>query len=268
MPAENFNKTFASCHKKGKKPVIGVSHLEFFGNPQMEPSGAQRILTKGVKSDVENLIAAPVDGVLFENWGKYTGDMMTQEVRNMMTAAILEVARDIKVPFGVHAIASDYKATFDIARDTRSNFVLINAFVDKPEVKPADIIAYMETLKLEKKVLLMTNVQSPRYLTVPAGKPIEVSVEQAIENGSGAIVVTSRVGEKPSLDNLLRAKKVAGDTPVLIGSGLNVDNAAQLFPYSDGAIVGTSLKYYNTTRSYVSRDKSEKFMRVIDSLRR
>jgi uncharacterized protein len=71
-------------------------------------------------------------------------------------------------------------------------------------------------------------------------RPLAESARLAIAAGADALLVTgTRTGEPPLVDDL-RAARTAG--PVYIGSGLDADNAAQLAPHCDGAVVGTSLK--------------------------
>jgi predicted TIM-barrel enzyme len=77
-------------------------------------------------------------------------------------------------------------------------------------------------------------------------RALSESARLAALHGADAVIVTGDAnGDAPKREQLREARKgieAAGiDTPVLIGSGLNHDNAAQLLAESDGAIVGTAL---------------------------
>jgi predicted TIM-barrel enzyme len=75
------------------------------------------------------------------------------------------------------------------------------------------------------------------------------------------------MGDSTPLKKILRAKEVAGDVPVLIGSGLDMSNVKHLFPSSDGAIVGASLKYKGIIEGPVSQDRSDNLMKAVRHLR-
>ncbi|MYH05198.1 MAG: BtpA family membrane complex biogenesis protein, partial [Acidimicrobiia bacterium] len=65
----------------------------------------------------------------------------------------------------------------------------------------------------------------------------------------------------------IRAIRAGTSLPVLVGSGLDVDNAAQLLSVADGAIVGSSLKYGGTWWNPVDPSIARRLMKVVSSLR-
>jgi predicted TIM-barrel enzyme len=77
--------------------------------------------------------------------------------------------------------------------------------------------------------------------------------------------MTGRVtGEPPQAADLEAARAGAAGCPLLIGSGLDAQNAPRLLALADGAIVGTSLK----TGDAVDRAKVEALVaaaRALDS---
>ena len=70
--------------------------------------------------------------------------------------------------------------------------------------------------------------------------PLQESALLAALKGADAVVVTGdESGNAPSVEHLREASEC--DVPVLIGSGLDAQNAATLLADCDGAIVGTSI---------------------------
>jgi hypothetical protein len=59
------------------------------------------------------------------------------------------------------------------------------------------------------------------------------------------VVTGNLTGEPPAIADLAEAKRGAGDVAVVVGSGLDRENARTLLSVADGAIVGTSLKRGN-----------------------
>jgi predicted TIM-barrel enzyme len=56
------------------------------------------------------------------------------------------------------------------------------------------------------------------------------------------------------------AKRLAGDTPLLIGSGADEGNVAAFLQVADGVIVGSSLKYSGEVSSPVDPDRVRRFV--------
>jgi predicted TIM-barrel enzyme len=50
-------------------------------------------------------------------------------------------------------------------------------------------------------------------------------------------------GDAPDIAKVREAKALAGDRPLLVGSGADERNIAAFLDVADGAIVGTSLKH-------------------------
>jgi predicted TIM-barrel enzyme len=74
--------------------------------------------------------------------------------------------------------------------------------------------------------------------------------------GADALIVSGRMtGDAPDLDKVREAKALAGDTPVLVGSGTDERNVAAFLGVADGAIVGTSLKVDGLCENPVDVDR-------------
>ncbi len=74
-------------------------------------------------------------------------------------------------------------------------------------------------------------------------RPIRESARIAGEQQADAIIVTgTATGNAPTTEDLREAAN-GSDLPVLIGSGLDAENARTLLLASDGAIVGTALMH-------------------------
>ncbi|MDZ7344564.1 MAG: tryptophan synthase subunit alpha, partial [candidate division KSB1 bacterium] len=79
-----------------------------------------------------------------------------------------------------------------------------------------------------------------------------------------AIIVSGTGSGKPvDLQFLREVKKLAGDRPVLIGSGLNLENAAELLAVADGAIVGSAIKIEGKIHHRVEETKARKLVEAV-----
>jgi predicted TIM-barrel enzyme len=91
-------------------------------------------------------------------------------------------------------------------------------------------------------IMILADIQV-KYATMLVERSLAESAALAAEKGADAIVVSGdATGQPPSAAAVGEAKSGAGPVPVILGSGLDADNAAELLAVADGAIVGTSLK--------------------------
>lgn len=71
-----------------------------------------------------------------------------------------------------------------------------------------------------------------------------------------AVVVTGEAtGRAVDFELLERVRSASAGRPVVIGSGLNPDNAAELLPLAEAAIVGTWIKRDGQVRNPVDPDR-------------
>ncbi|HKC05071.1 MAG TPA: BtpA/SgcQ family protein, partial [Patescibacteria group bacterium] len=110
-------------------------------------------------------------------------------------------------------------------------------------------------------------VHPKHYIMLEEGKTIEESTKQAIKNGASAVLVTKATGFAPTIDLIKRTKKTANDIPVGIGSGFSAENAKEILPFVDFAVVGTSIKIDNKTDNPVDIEKVKALMTVVKSYR-
>ncbi len=248
------------------KPIIAMVHLQYKGD-------LNRLIDEAMQ-DIEKLQRGGVDGLLFENWGEeYTNRRVPQDVRRYTTAVMAEASKDTNLPYGVNVLPLDYEASFDIAKETKARFVQVDTFVDTVRtdysnrfiirINPKEVIDYRRKLGLND-VILLANIQTKHYSTIPPNKKLETSAIKAVENGADALVVTGKsTGKKTPKEKLIRVKRVADDTPVGIGSGFNVYNAAELMPYADFVIVRSSLNYGGITENPVDEERVKRLMDVV-----
>ena len=266
---------------KVNKPVVGMLHLDYLEG-QPEYRGWNYLMSKAVV-DFHNLQAGGINGILVENWKE---DTIGEKANPKNAECMRRVCQDLppaEVPLGVNVLNNDYQTSFDIAKEIGAKFVQLDVFVDHVQTKydfspsakkhsfdvkpnPKEIIDYRRKIGAED-VALFTSVQ-PKHYKMLERKTMETSAEQAIENGTDAIVVTgAKTGFAPTLDKILEVKKVSGDVPVCIGSGLSRRYARQYIPEVDFAIVGTDLKYETKTDNPVDVEKVKELMRIVKGMR-
>jgi membrane complex biogenesis BtpA family protein len=261
-----FNEIFP-----GPKPIIGMIALPpLLGYPQF--AGMNAIVERAI-SDLQILQQEGVDGVCVENdYDRPHQLTVGPEIVSSFTSVAQEVALHAKVPVGLQVLLNDWRASLSIAKVIDAQFVRLDFFVDKVRIQagviepqPEAVFEYRKRLAAEG-IALFTDVQVKHSELLEAGKTLTTSVHQAIANHSDAIVISGRItGEAPTLEDLSKARKAAGDFPVLIGSGATPQNIRELLQYADGAIVGTAFKSGMTVEDRIVLERVKELMRGLKS---
>ncbi len=85
--------------------------------------------------------------------------------------------------------------------------------------------------------------------------------------GGDAIILTSTTtGKAPDVDDA-KMLRDAVRLPILVGSGFSAANAAELMPYVDGAIVGSSLKIDGKIANDIDVNRVRELMETVNRLR-
>ena len=87
------------------------------------------------------------------------------------------------------------------------------------------------------------------------------------EHGADAVVVTGPITGKAPTEQLLHEVRRACSLPVVIGSGITLQNAPRLFPIADAVVVGTSVKAEGNWRNRVDPGRARDLARCVEELR-
>ncbi|MBT8078558.1 MAG: BtpA/SgcQ family protein [Gammaproteobacteria bacterium] len=234
------------------KPLIGMIHLAPLPDYPQSP-GMSRVIERALV-DLQSLEAAGFDGVLVEN--EY--DQPHRVVASPATvSAMIEVTRAVvhastRLVIGCEILLNDPIASLDVAQASGAGFIRTDYFVDRmsrPEfgefaIDPDGLLEHRKRLGCEH-VLVMADIQV-KYARMLTARPLSDSAREACGKGADAIVVTGTAsGDAPCIADIVAAKAGAVDggatTPVVVGSGLDRQNAGRLLAAADGAIVGTAL---------------------------
>jgi membrane complex biogenesis BtpA family protein len=230
------------------KPIIGMVNLKplpgFPGFPGMQ------MVLEAALYDATALEAGSVDGILVENTFSYPHSMeIGPELVASMGIITHEIVKAVKVPVGVVVVMEPGdNSAIGIAVSSGAQFVRAFSYNEAMvssfgiyQGNPARLIRYRQFLKAEN-IAIFGDVHLKN--SIPLGpRTLEQSVLDAVHTGVDALIVTGiATGSAPPVEIAMRAKKVAGSTPVLLGSGVAPDNARELLQEADGAIIGSYFK--------------------------
>lgn len=242
-----YMKTFRKLFG-GKKPLIGMVHLLATAGYEGYP-GLEEFVSHAVRG-AQALEDGGADAVLVENnFDQPHTILISKEQEESILHAAEAIKQNVSIPVGINALLNDWKASLNIAKAIGAQFIRIDVFVDRvtctqgdiePDAK--EIIAYQKEIGAEN-VALLTDIHVKHKTMLDINKTLEMSAQEAIDNGTSAIILTGDfTGDEAPIEDLKKIKKLFPEAVVLAGGGINADNAFEQLSVADGAIVGSYLK--------------------------
>lgn len=234
------------------KPLIAVCHLPPL--PDYPDSPGIDALCAHALADLSTVEALGVDAILIENEydrpHRVKAQPETLDAMTRITAAVCEAASTAVV--GCEILLNDPQASLDVARASGARFIRSDYFVDRMsradygefEIDPVGLMDYRKSSGA-KSTLILADVQV-KFATMVEKRSLQESARlAALRDADGIVVTGDETGTSPTANQLREARagiKSSGkDIPLLLGSGLDADNAFELMGECDGAIVGTAL---------------------------
>ena len=232
-----------------KKVIIGMVHLQALpGAPRYENNiGA---VIEAALTDAAALEQGGVDGIMIENFfdAPFFKDHVPPETVAAMTRVITTIRQKTNLPLGVNVLRNDGISALAIAAACETQFVRINIvswamLADQGiiEGRAAEIARYRKMLGAN--VLIFTDCLTKHAEPLAPMQMEWVALDTWERGGADALVISGKAtGYATDLGDVIAARKGASDAPLLIGSGVNVENVHDFLPTVDGVLVGTSLK--------------------------
>ena len=252
-----------------KKPLIGMLHLRpLAGSVGYARTGTKPILDAALR-DLYALESGGVDAVMIENLGDapYAKQAPVETVA-MMATLVHALSDRAHLPLGVNVLRNDGPAALAIAAATGASFVRVNvfcgtAFTDQGmiEGQARDLHQLRRDLGAGTLLLADVHVKHAAHLT-----SIEEAALDATRNSPDALIVSGIGTGRRTAPEDLQAVKQVSSLPVLIGSGVRIDNVAT-YRDADGFIVGTVLKEEGRVDAPVDVDRVKAMVQAVDSLR-
>ena len=261
-----------------RTPVVGMVHLPPLpGAPRFD--GDLETVVERAVADAESLSAGGVDGLLVENFGDapFHPDDVPKHTVAAMTRAATAVTDAADLPLGVNVLRNDAGAALSVAAAVGAAFVRVNVHAGARvtdqgvvEGRAHETLRLRERLDADVGVLADVGVKHSAPLSE---RSVREELRDVRERGLADAAVVSgpatgeRVGEA-ALGTAIEAREaVAPEMPVLVGSGVTADNAADLLSMADGAIVGTALKEGGETTAPVDEGRVADVVSAVDAVR-
>ena len=209
------------------------------------------VLARAV-ADASTLVHAGFDGLMVENFGDMP--FLGGPVEPVTVAAMARVVAELRsqvgdqVQIGVNVLRNDARGALGICAATGASFLRVNvlcgaAATDQGVITGDAAKLMRERARLAPEVQVLADVHVKHATPIGDTSLVESACETLERGGADAVILTgSRTGSPPDEEDIVRVRERVGDQPILVGSGLDVENAAALLAHASGAIVGSSIK--------------------------
>jgi uncharacterized protein len=255
-------------------PFIGMVHLQPLpGAPRF--AGSMNDVIDRALADATALQDGGADGMIVENYldAPFYPDGVPSETVAAMSVIIAQIVRASSVPIGVNVLRNDAASALAIAAATGARFIRVNVHTGTMNTDQGTLTGQAHrTLRARAQLAPSVAIAADvlvKHAVPPAGLTIEQAAGDAWHRGLADALVVSGIatGTRPDPERLRKIRASAPGAVLWIGSGLTADNARELIPLCDGAIVGSALSTDGVAGSGIDTRKVRALADVFTSLR-
>ena len=256
------------------RPIIGLLHLRALpGDPFFDYGTSIQNIIDQAKRDLDALQRGGVDALLVTNEFSIPYQKKVSAVTTAAMGTVIgAILKDISIPFGAEAIY-DGDATIELCAATGASFtrcLFTGAWAGDLGLVDRDIshtLRLKSSLRLDSlKMFYFVSSEDEVYLN---DRPIQDIVKTMLANcrPDAFVVGGGGPGKSPDPRLLQSVSDMAGNTPVVCGTGCNDKNIRDLFTGSQGAFVGSSFKFDGKFENGIDVQRVRQFMSTVKSFR-
>jgi len=260
-----------------RKAVIGVLHAPALPGSPGYRGASMDDLTSLVLADARRYAAGGVDGLILENHGDIPfakPDEIGPETVATMTLLAERVRREVPLPLGLNVLANAAIPALAIARAVGASFVRVNQWanayvanegiIEGPAARATRYRAWIHAHDV--KVFADVHVKHGAHAIVADRSIPELARDAEFFDADAVIVTGQRTGDAATAVEL--ADVASGTSlPVLVGSGVDLDNVRDILRVADAVIVASALKEEGVWWTPVSEAKVRALMRSVERFR-
>ncbi|MEM0215830.1 MAG: BtpA/SgcQ family protein [Archaeoglobaceae archaeon] len=243
-----------------EKTVICVIHLKPLpGAPLHE--NFDDVLESALR-DARAIEEGGADAVIVENYGdKPFLKSVGKETVACMSVIAWEIKKTTNLGIGINVLRNDAVSALAIAKAVKADFVRVNQLIF-PSVAPegfllpevGEVMRYKKLIQCNAMIFADINVKHAIHFA--SLEDYFINAERSLAD---AFIITGKAtGMEPNIEDLKLAREHLF-APILVGSGLNENNARKLAEHCDGVIVGSYIKKHGK----VDAEKVRKIVRAV-----
>lgn len=259
---------------KNKKTIIGMIHVDALpGTPRF--NGSMADVVAKAKAEAQLYKEAGIDMLAIENMHDIPFHTnIGPEIVAAMAVIGYEVKNSTGLRCGIQILAAANKEALGAAQAAGLDFVRAEGFVfahvaDEGLIDgcAGQIMRYRRQIGADD-ILVLTDVKKKHSSHAITADVDIVETAHAAEFflSDGIIVTGMATGTEASLEELQQVKN-AVNIPVLVGSGVTLENVGRYLAVADALIIGSYFKYNGHWTQGVEAGRVKQFMDKVNKLR-
>ena len=266
---------FRAVFPNTPRPLVAMAHVPALpGTPLYDAAGGVDALVEHVQRDVDVLVDAGFDAVMFCNENDRPYELHAGPEASAVMARVVTECRTAAIPFGVDFLW-DPRIALATAVATGASFlreVVSGVWESDMGLWNTDAAATLrERRRLDAgDIAILMNI-SPEFAS-PIGTRTFAQIAKSTVVSSladGILVSGPMAGAGPDTAVLREVRDavdaVDPEVPVILNTGARAETIAEMLQIADGCIVGSSLKVDGHTWNRVDPDRARRF---VDAARR
>ncbi len=260
-----------------RKVVVGVIHsLALPGSPAYDGRPFADIVAFAT-DEAKRYQDGGVDGLIVENHGDIPfskPEHLGPETAATMAVMTDAVRRATGLPLGVNVLANGANQALAVAKAAGADFIRVNQWANAYVANegfvegPAALATRYRSMLHAQGVRIFTDVHVKHGAhAITADRSIaELARDVEFFDADVAIATGQRTGDSATMAEL---ETIASGTslPLMVGSGVNPDNVADIFGIADGVIVASYLKQDGVWWNPVDPTRLRTFMTAANQAR-
>jgi predicted TIM-barrel enzyme len=205
-----------------KKPIIGMIHL------------AGRDWKEKISQALEEIAIFEEEGLAGAIVEDYHGSV--EDVTNVLK----KVSRKkMKLVIGVNVLRNPYLG-FNLAEEFGARFVQF----DSVQTRDLDLNYYDRLREQYSNIFVLGGIRF-KYKRM-TGNSLEEDLVEGMPKCEAIVTTGEGTGIETPIEKLREFRRIMGDFPLIVGAGVNLKNIYEQLHVTDGAIVGSFFKGYDT----------------------
>ena len=247
--------------------ITGVVHVgPLPGSPGW--TGDIDAVVERALADARAYERAGFDGIIIENYGDAPferGFAGRGAVAGLATVGAF-IRGAVALPLGVNVLRNDALSAVVVAASVGAGFIRVNvhtgAAVTDQGIVQGEAAATMRAIARDAPGLPVFADVMVKHATPLAPLTLErAAADAAFRGGASALIVTGEAtGSPASLEDVRRVRAEAPGVPVLVGSGVTRETAADTLRAADGIIVASAVMAGGVAGGPVDEERARSFV--------
>lgn len=258
-----------------KHPIIGMIHVLALPGTPLYKGSVQQIIDVATE-EASIYKKAGIDAIMLENMHDvpYTKIHVGPEINSVMTLVAQIVKKETGLTMGIQILAGANQAALAVALASGLEFIRAEGFVfghvaDEGYIdsQAAELLRYRKMIGAES-IAVFTDIKKKHSAHSITADVDLIDTAHAAEFflSDGVIITGKQTGVSADVIELESVKKSV-QIPILVGSGVTLENLETYLPLSDAMIVGSYFKEKGHWANHLQYEKVAAFMEKTNRLR-